>query len=825
MLDTIFQDIRYAARGLRAKPAFTIAVVLTLGLGLGANAAMFGIIDRMLFRPPPLMIDPATAHRVYVTRTFRGKEETGNVSQYARFVDLTKWTTSFSSTAGFTVNDLAVGVGDAAREMRIASVSASYFGFFDAKPQLGRYFTAAEDAPPSGEPVAVLSDAVWQTNYGGRADAVGTKVQIGPLVYTIIGVAPPGFAGLTPDRPPAFFIPLASRGGSQGFSKANTSWWKTYTWGWLSMIARRKPGVSIEAANADLTNAMRLSYEANLVESPRATPFNIAKPRATIGSILTERGPNTSPFAKVATWVGGVALIVLLVACANVANLLLARALQRRREIAVRLALGVSRGRLLSQLFTESFLLALLGGGAAIVIAQFGGAALRAGLMPQSEATASFRDPRTILFTTLAAVVVGLLTGLAPVLQAGRANLAGDLKAGGREGSFSRSRARVVLLVLQGAMSVILLVGAGLFVRSLTKVQSMRLGFDIEPVAIVSLNMRGVEVDSVAMAALRARLRERAANLPGVVGASLQTSMPFWSTWSVGLYVEGIDTVSKLGQFNLNGVSQEHFAVFGTRIIRGRGFTDADGPSAPRAIVVSENMAKTIWPDKDALGQCIRVESEKNPCSYVVGIAENIKAQSLTEDTGLYYYLPTQQFRPQTGGLFVRTRGKSADAIEAIRRELQHEMPGASYVTLTPLTTILGSRMSSWKLGATMFVAFGILALTLAAIGMYSVIAYNVTQRNHEMGVRAALGAQGRDLTRLVVGEGVKLGAVGVAIGAAIALAAGKWVKPLLFQQSPTDPTIFAIVTFGLLLVAVAASWMPARRASRVDPSVALRSD
>jgi predicted permease len=740
-------------------------------------------------------------------------------------LDFTTSTKSFASTAGFTVNDIAVGVGEASREMKVASVSAAFFGFFDAPAQIGRYFTTDEDQPPSGAPVAVLSNAAWQTQFGGRPDALGAKVQIGPVLYTVIGVAPRGFVGLWPGQPPAYFIPITSRGGSQGFGNGKTSWWKTYSWGWMSMMARRKPGVSIETANADLTNAMRLSYEAHLLESPRISPFAVAKPRASVGSILAERGPNTSPVAKVATWVSGVAIVVLLVACANVANLLLTRAIRRRREIAVRLALGAGRGRLLSQLLTESLVLAFAGGVVALVVAQVGGVALRAGLMPQNAPTQTYTDPRTLLFTAAAALFVGLLTGLAPILQARRADLTGDLKSGSREGTFHRSRLRATLLVLQGAFSVILLVGAGLFVRSLDKVQHLRLGYDVDPVAMVSTNMRGVKLDSAATVQLRQRLRERAANLPGVENASLQTSMPFWSTWSVGLFVEGIDTVSRLGQFNLNGVSPEHFATFGTRIVRGRNFTNADNATASRAMIVSENMAKVLWPQRDAIGQCVKVNADTMPCTYVVGIAENIRASSLNDDPGLFYYLPSAQFNPQTGGLFVRTRGPAVERLDAIRRELQKEMPGASYVTVTPVTEILGSQRTSWKLGATMFVAFGLLALALAAIGMYSVIAYNVAQRNHEMGVRVALGAQGGDLARLVVGEGVKLGGIGITLGALAALGAGRWIQPLLFNQSPRDPSIFAGVTFVLLAVALAASWLPARRAARVDPSVALRSE
>ena len=822
-IETLIQDLKYAIRGLRARPGFTIAVVATLGLGIGANAAMFGIVDRLLFRPPTLMREPATAHRVYAFQTFRGKEGGANVSRYARYVDLTKWTTSFSATAGYSQRDIAVGVGDAAREMHIGIVSASFFGFFDAPPVIGRYFTEAEDRPPEGAPVAVISHSMWQAQYGGRSDVLGSKIQIGPTVYTIIGVSAPGFVGLWDDKPPAAFIPITSYAAGTGFRPVKATWWTTYSWGWMSMLARRKPGVTIATANADLTQAMLKSYEAQRIEQPGSSPINLARPRAIAGSIVAERGPRQSSVAKVATWIGGVSVIVLLIACANVANLLLARALRRRREIALRLALGVSRGRLLTQLFTESVLLALLGGVAGLLIAHWGGAALRAGLLEKSEAAAGFRDGRTVLFAAGAALVVGLLTGLAPAFQAGRADLTSDLKAGSREGTYGRSRARIALLLLQGALSVVLLVGAGLFVRSLNNVQSVRLGYDVDPIAFIDLKMRGVKLDSAQTVELRQRLLETAKTVPGVDNASLQASIPFWSQWSQRLFVEGIDTVR--GQFNLDPVSPTYFATMGTRVIRGRGITDQDTPRTPRAAVISENMGKALWPGRDPIGQCMRISADTAPCTYVVGIAENIKDQSLAADSGYYYYLPAAQFNPTSGGLMVRTRGDAKRYIEPIRRRLQREMPGASYITLTRFSEVLGSQTRSWQLGATMFVAFGVLALVLAAIGLYSVIAYNVAQRTHELGVRVALGAQSRDVVRLVVVDGLRIAVFGVVIGGGVALFAGKWVKPLLFNVSPKDPAVFAIVSLTLIAVAIAASWVPALRASRVDPNVALRSD
>jgi putative ABC transport system permease protein len=827
MIDALLQDLTYALRGLRAKPAFTTAVVLTLALGIGANAAMFSLVDRLLFRPPPLLKAPDRVHRVYGATTFRGKERIGFGGQYARYVDLATGTSSFDLAAGFTQRELAVGVGDASREMRIGVVSASFFRFFDAPPVIGRYFGPAEDTPPDGSPVAVASYARWQTQYGGRRDVLGSKVQIGSIVYTIIGVAPAEFVGLWPNDVPAYYIPMTSYGAAMaaggGFLRSHETWWTTYHWGWMDMMVRAKPGVSDARANADLTQAFIKSAEAERAGSPRAPPLSVTRPRAFIGSILSERGPRASGFAKVASWLGGVALVVLLIACANVANLLFARALRRRREIAVRLALGVSRARLLSQLLTESLVLAIAGGLAGMFVAQWSSVGLRTAFLSKTADLSVLRDGRTILFAGVAALATGLLTGLAPILQASRADLTGDLKSGSREGTYQRSRLRVTLLVMQGALSVMLLVGAGLFVRSLNHVRSIRLGYDVDPVLIVDLNMRGVQFDSVHKVQLRQRVLETALATPVVENATLQTGVPFWSTWSVSLFVSGIDTVARLGRFDVNAVSPGYFATMGTRILRGRGILATDVEHAPFVMVVSQAMANTIWPGQDALGKCVRLNADTMPCRTVVGIAEDIKSHQLSNEPDMYYYLPATQFNPDQTSFFVRVRGDATEQADAVRRALQRVMPGASYVTATPLGQVLGEQTRSWRLGASMFSAFGILALVLAAIGLYSVIAYNVAQRTHELGVRMALGAQRADVLRLVVFEGLRLGVAGIVIGGAIAFGAGRWLAPLLFDESPHDPVVFATVGLALLTVSMAASWLPARRAARVEPTRALR--
>jgi putative ABC transport system permease protein len=509
-----------------------------------------------------------------------------------------------------------------------------------------------------------------------------------------------------------------------------------------------------------------------------------------------------------------------------VANLLLARALRRRREIAVRLALGVSRGRLISQLLTEGLVLSVAGGVLGLLIAQGGGAVLRALFLPRSDATTVVSDPRTLLFTAAAVVIAAVLTGIAPALQARRDDMAATLKAGQREGTYVRSHLRTALLVLQGAMSVVLLIGAGLFVRSLSNVTDLRLGYDVDEVLYVSPNMRGLELNDTAAAVLRQRLLEEVKTIPGVVNATRQMTVPFWWSSNTDMFVPGIDSANRLGDFMIQAAGPEYFETFGTRIVRGRRIGAEDRKGGPLVAVVSEAMANRIWPGKDAIGECFRMESATAPCISVVGISENIRTKSpLSGEPEMHYYLPTEQFQPHNGGLYVRTRGSAVDVQELVRKRLQLLMPGASYVTVAPMQEIVDPSMRSWKLGATMFVAFGLLALVLAAIGLYSVIAYNVVQRTHELGVRVALGAQVADVLRLVLGEGMRMALVGLVLGTGIALWAVRWVAPLLFDVESRDPAVFVAVGSVLLVVSVVATLVPALRASRVDPSVALRTD
>jgi predicted permease len=401
-----------------------------------------------------------------------------------------------------------------------------------------------------------------------------------------------------------------------------------------------------------------------------------------------------------------------------------------------------------------------------------------------------------------------------------------ELKAGARGVRSYRSHARSTLLVLQGALSLVLLVGAGLFVRSVGRVRDVRIGFDADSAMVVELNLRGVPLDSAKTVALRQRLLDAATTVPGIRHASLQESIPFWGASSLALYVAGVDSVDKFGEFDLNIVSPDYFATMGTRILRGRGIERGDVQGARPVMVIGQSMGNVLWPGKDPIGQCARIEADTMPCTYVVGIAEDIHTHSLgPERRFYYYYLSAAQMRPDDGGLFVRAGGDTRAFIEPLRRRLQREMPGASYVTVTPFSDVIADETRSWVMGATVFTAFGVLALVLAAVGLYSVIAYDVAQRKHELAVRVALGALVVDVLRLVIGEGLRFGISGIAIGGAVALATGNAIAPLLFSESPRDPAVFGIVIAALLGVAVAASAIPALRAAKMDPRRALQSD
>jgi predicted permease len=435
-------------------------------------------------------------------------------------------------------------------------------------------------------------------------------------------------------------------------------------------------------------------------------------------------------------------------------------------------------------------------------------------------------DARTLVVALAAALLAGLITGLAPVILSGRRDLASTLKSGAREGAYQRSPARSALLITQGALSMALLVGAGLFVKSVQHVGDARIGYDADRVLIVRRNLRNVDMSDSDQVRLGRRLLETAQSLPGVERAAWVSSLPLLTTSTAGFSVAGVDSVTRLGEFSYQTGTADYFLAMGTRIRRGRGFTRDDRATSPRIVVVSESMARVLWPGVDALGKCMRFGSDTMPCTTVVGVAEDAAQNSLLDEQRYRYYLPIEQFRPVGGyAVVLRMRDDPALGAERVRRALQAVMPGETYVTVRPMRGVVDSERRSWRVGATMFVAFGGLALIVAAVGLYGVVAYNVAQRMQELGVRVALGAQASDVARLVVGQGIRFAVAGVGLGTLLALFLAKWVQPLLFEQSAKDAGVFGVVGGVLIVVAALASSIPARRAVRVDPITVLRAE
>ena len=810
------QDVAYALRGLRRQPGFAALVVLTLGLGIGANATMFGIMDRLLLRQPAFLKNPERTGRVYIRRPRGdGTERIDNNISYKRYLDLAASRSLEASAAFYDDQEHVVGAGANARQLDVSLISASFWSMFDVTPALGRFFGDAEDKTPGGTPVVVLGHGFWQTEFGGERSVLGKQLLVGPRSYTVIGVAPKGFNGMSA-RQVAAFIPITAG----AFDEFGDRYFATHNISWLEILSRRSAVVTREAADADLT----LVFQQELGTIPGNTPDGIARSRAELSSALYQRGPKRSDDAKVATWLAGVAAIVLLIACANVANLLLGRALRRRREIAVRIALGAGRRRLLRHLLTESSLLAVIGGAGGLFIAHFGGGVLRRALLPGVDwSTITLFDPRMLLFATGMALLTGLLTGVIPAWHAGRTELTESLKAGGREGSRSRARLQSGLLVAQAALSVMLLVGAGLFVRSLRNAHSTDLGYEPSRLLVVQPNLRGERLTRPERAALTQRLVDQARGMAGVEKATLTFGVPFWRSNTTDLFVPGRDSLTGLGSFYQNSVADDYFATTGTTIRRGRPLVLADRSGTPRVAVVSEMLAKKIWAGADPIGQCIKVNADTMPCTEVVGVAKDVRWGSLGDEDRMQIYQPLGL--DEWGWLFVRTAGDARRLSEPLRKELQRLMPGAAYVNVRPVSATLDYVLRPWRLGATMFTLFGGLALVVASIGLYGVIAYSVAQRTHEMGVRAALGARRGDLLRLVVGEGMRITVIGIVIGAAASFAAGKFLSALLFGVTARDPGTFLIVAATLLVVAGVASVIPAWRAARADPTTALRGD
>lgn len=817
-MEGVWQDLRYAARTLLRAPGFTAVAVLTLALGIGANATMFGVLDALFLSPPPGVHEPDRVQRIYIVRD-EGTMSTpeGGAGSYPDYRDLRAGTRAFTGIAGqLPSGAMSLGRGEAAREVTGMRVTGGYFPTLAVRPTLGRFFGPAEDSVPGASPVAVISHAFWQSSFGGDADVIGREVFLEGDVYTIIGVAPENFHGID-NEPVDVWVPTAMDSWEEFLSSRGFSG--------LELFGRLAPGVPPERAASEAAAALRHASEtAALPEWLQPDPT----PGVFLGPTNEALGPKRAEPATVALWLALVTGIVLLIACANVANLLLARATGRRREIAVRTAIGAGRTRLLRQLFTESLLLALLGGIAGLLLTLWSTGLIRLFPLPP---LASVINGRMLLFVLGATVLTGVLFGLIPALHSSKTNLAGALRDGTAGAGRARSRTRTALLVAQVALSFILLIGAGLLVRSLAKAQSVELGIDADHLLYVSVDLGDVGYSDAAQDAFRERAVERLRTLPGVAGVSTAYFPPLsGSGMSIGeISMPGRESLPKAqeGPYTVP-VGPDYFQTTGTPLLRGRAFTKADREGSPPVMLVNETMAALYWPDGSAVGACLTIgdgdETGPPPCTEVVGVTQDIRHRPL-ELAPPKYYVPLAQTKSSGRVIILRTRGEPQAMVEQVRSVVQNLAPGLPFVSVTPATEKVAPALRPFRLGAMLFSLFGVLALLLAAIGLYGVVAFTVAQQTREIGVRIALGAATGDVLRLVIVRTMVFVLLGVAIGMAGALGVTRFMEGLLYGVETLDAPTFVAVPLLLLAVALLAAYLPARRATRVDPMVALRAE
>ena len=815
-METLLQDLRFAARSLTRSPGLTIAAVLTLGLGIGANSAMFGVVDRLFFRPPAHVVDPDRVVRVDVTKTAPPFGTfTYSLADFPRYAELKEHTRTLSAVAGYAGTSYSVGRGQEARRVTGEEVSASFFSLLGVHPERGRFFTDDEDRK-GGPHLAVLSHEYWDTQYADDPGVLGKTLQLGANLYTVIGVAPKGFSGVDLEQPD-LWVPLSVAGPESRWPMVL----ECDGCYWMKTIARLAPGASATQAASEATALYRSHVERS--GNPKAD----STATVSMGSVHQALGPNADNAAKLSLWLVAVCGAVLLIACANVANLLLARALQRRHEIAVRVALGAGRVRLIRQLYAESALLAVLGLGAALLVTLWAGPLLRAAMIPDA-APGDLLEPRVFLFSAALALATSLLAGLAPALHAGVPDLSAALKSGVREGSVARSATRTGLLVGQIALTFILLTGAGLFITSLHRVLGLRLGFDPDRLIVATVNLDALGYKRAEINATYERLRERVERVPGVVGASLSIGTPFQTSWGMSVTVPGRDSIRqvKTGGPYVSAVTPDYFRTMGSAMRRGRAFTEGDVAGAANVVIVNESMARLVWPGDDPVGKTMKLGSYPAPFT-VVGVVEDARRESVIDELVIQLFVPLAQsdslLSDGVSSLMIRTAGPAAQLTGAVRREIQASSPDLPYPNIDPMPELFADQLRPWRLGSSLFTLFGALGVLLAAIGLYGVLSYGVSQRTQELGIRIALGAGRRRVLGLVLRQGVQLTLAAVALGVVGALATGRAIASLLYGVSPHNPLVLLAVATILTCIALLASYLPARRATRVDPMVALR--
>jgi putative ABC transport system permease protein len=809
-MDSIIKDIRYGVRGLLKHPGFTAIVVITLALGIGASTAIFSVVNSVLLRRLPYR----TAERIVAIEEV-DPEGTRGQSTSANFFDWRAQNTVFEHLSAIKITTTNLALSDHAERIDLAQTNADFFDVFGITPQYGRVFIP-QDEQAGHEPVVVVSNALWQRRFGSDPSLVGRSITLDGKSYNVIGIAPAGFQ--YPDKTELWLPPLRLVPELYPDQDVTTSRRMGYLW----VVALLKPGVSVQQAAGEMeTITARLRQQYPDTNNRR---FNrvVALQEHLVGDTN-----------KLLWLLLGAVTFVLLIGCANVANLLLASGASRQKEMAIRAALGASRWRVIRQLFTESTILALAGGAVGLLIAFWGLAAITK-LLPADfpRLNEIHIDLRVLGFTFVASMLTGILFGLAPAFQISRSDVQEAIRETGRgaSGSLRQSRFRQALIVVEVALSVVLLAGAGLLFRSFLRLQSVDAGFVSQQVLTARLTPSGTNYASDAdYAKFYNQVIEKVSAVPGVQDAGFIDTLPLYKGPTSAFRVEGrpVTTPDKWPMVNYRVVSPNYFRAMGVPVLQGRAYTDRDNENAPLVMMVNQQLAREIFPGENPVGKRITFGGtgpDGQPRWFeIVGVVANVRSLELREaPTPELYFSMRQDIWPAMS-LVVRSSVEPASLSASVRQavnEIDRSVPVADVKTMEHIVSesITQPRFNLFLLGL-----FSAVAMVLSAAGIYGVTAYTVTQRTHELGIRIALGAQVTDVLKMILGQGMAVIGIGLLVGLAAAFGLMRLLRSLLFGVGENDPLTFVAITVVLVLVALIACYIPARRATKVDPLVALR--
>ena len=809
-MESVFKDLQYAIRGVLKRPMFTAIAVVTLGLGIGASTAIFSVVNSVMLRRLPY----PNADRIVAIEEINRAGEQGQVTG-PNFLDWRAQNTVFEHLAAIRVTNANLTLADQAERIDLAQTSADFFDVFGVAPQLGRLFVAA-DEQAGHTPIVVLSDALWRRKFGADRSLIGRQVNLDGQAYEVVGIAPAGFQ--YPGKTEAWLPPLKLAPELTAQVDPTTR----RGMGYLYAIALLKPGVTLRQAASEMD---------------------------TITARLRQQYPdtNTNRFDRVVSlqehlvgksdtmlWLlFGAVLFVLLIACANVANLLLASAASRSKEMAIRAALGASRLRVIRQLLTESTILALAGGLLGLALSSYGVTVLTKLLPPDFPRLKEIgMDWRVFGFTLGASLLTGFLFGFAPALQMSKTDVQEAMKENSRgaAGSARHTRLRHALIVAEVALSVVLLAGAGLLFRSFMRLQAVNAGFTPQQVLTAKLSPAGPKFQQTAdLVSFYDKVLDQVRTIPGVQSAGIINTLPLTSGPTVGFRIDGrpVTTPDKWPVTNFRTVSPDYFRTMNIPIMKGRPFNAADDANAPLRLMINQALAQRDFPNEDPIGKRVTFGNPAGTNQFVwfeiVGVAGNVRSLELREEASPELYFADKQNPFQNNAIVIRSTvepGSIAPALRQAVAEVDRSVPVSEVQTMEHIVSesVTQPRFNVFLLGL-----FGGIALLLSAAGIYGVTSYTVTQRTHELGIRLALGAQVGDVLKLVLGQGMAVISIGLVLGLAASFALMRLLRSLLFGVGENDPLTFTAITFVLLLVALVACYVPARRATKVDPLNALR--